>query len=110
MHLALTRQVESVSWRIPEAQQDRAPGEARLLEGVTIEPAGFTIEERLWPKAEAAFSGYQLLLEYFTFREKFLFVDLCGLDAANLPANVFSFELEILLKHGYPSDQSRSRR
>lgn len=105
MHLALTRQVDSIAWRIPEEHQDRAAGEAHLLEGVTIEPAGFTTEERLWPKAEAAFSGYQLLLEYFTFREKFLFVDLCGLDVAKLPANAFSFQLEVVLKHGYPSDQ-----
>jgi type VI secretion system protein ImpG len=48
---------------------------------------------------------YQLLLEYFTFREKFLFVDLCGLDVAKLPANATSFELEVLLTHSYPSDQ-----
>jgi type VI secretion system protein ImpG len=105
MHLALTRQVDSVSWRIPQAHLGGAAGDARLLEGVTLEAAGFTTEERLWPKAEAAFSGYQLLLEYFTFREKFLFVDLCGLDIATLPANTFNFELEILLKHSYPSDQ-----
>jgi type VI secretion system protein ImpG len=45
-----------------------------------------------------------LLLEYFTFREKFLFVDLCGLDIVTLPADVFSFELEMLLQHRYPSD------
>lgn len=101
MHLALTRQVDLIAWRIPEVRD----GEALPLEGVTIEPAGFSTEERLWPKAEAAFSGFQLLLEYFTFREKFLFVDLCGLDVAKLPGNAFSFELEILLKHSYPSDQ-----
>jgi type VI secretion system protein ImpG len=101
MHLALTRQVDSIAWRIPEVRD----GEAMPLADVNIEPAGFTMEERLWPKAEAAFSGYQLLLEYFTFREKFLFVDLCGLDVAKLPANTTSFELEALLKHNYPSGQ-----
>lgn len=101
MHLALTRQVDSVAWRIAQAHA----GEAMPLPGVTIEPAGFSTEERLWPKAEAAFSGYQLLLEYFTFREKFLFVDLCGLDIAKLPANAFNFELEILLKSSYPADR-----
>ncbi|SEB21089.1 type VI secretion system baseplate subunit TssF [Paraburkholderia sartisoli] len=105
MHLALTRQVDSVAWRIPEAHQGIAAGEARPLDGVTFEPAGFTTEERLWPKAEASFSGFQLLLEYFAFREKFLFVDLCGLDIAKLPANAFSFELEILLEHSYPAGQ-----
>jgi type VI secretion system protein ImpG len=101
MHLALTRQVDAIEWRIPEVRD----GEARPLAGVTLEPAGFSAEERLWPKADAAFSGYQLLLEYFTFREKFLFVDLCGLDVARLPAGSTRFELELVLKHAYPSDQ-----
>ncbi|MGF6701559.1 type VI secretion system protein ImpG [Paraburkholderia sp. MM5496-R1] len=101
MHLALTRQVDSVAWRIPEVRD----GEALPLAGVTIEPAGFSTEERLWPKAEASFSGYQMLLEYFTFREKFLFVDLCGLDVTKLPASTTRFELEIVLKRAYPSDQ-----
>ena len=101
MHLALTRQVDTIYWRVPEIRD----GEPVPLADVTIEPAGFSTEERLWPKADAAFSGYQLLLEYFTFREKFLFVDLCGLDVAKLPEGATRFELEIVLKHAYPSDQ-----
>ncbi|MBB5459693.1 type VI secretion system baseplate subunit TssF [Paraburkholderia sp. Cpub6] len=101
MHLALTRQVDSVAWRIPEVRD----GEVLPLAGVTMEPAGFSTEERLWPKAEASFSGYQMLLEYFTFREKFLFVDLCGLDVTKLPSSTTRFELEIALKRAYPSDQ-----
>ncbi|HIC7207775.1 type VI secretion system baseplate subunit TssF [Burkholderia stabilis] len=101
MHLALTRQVDAIHWRIPEIRD----GEPVPLAGVTIEPAGFSTEERLWPKADAAFSGYQLLLEYFTFREKFLFVDLCGLDVTKLPESATRFELEFVLKHAYPSDQ-----
>jgi type VI secretion system protein ImpG len=101
MHLAFTRQVDSIMWRIPEVRD----GEAVPLTGVTLEPAGFSTGERLWPKADAAFSGYQLLLEYFTFREKFLFVDLCGLDIAKLPERSTRFELEIVLKQAYPSDQ-----
>ncbi|MBJ9941716.1 type VI secretion system baseplate subunit TssF [Burkholderia multivorans] len=101
MHLALTRQVDAIAWRIPEVRD----GELLPLAGVTIEPAGFSSEERLWPKADAAFSGYQLLLEYFTFREKFLFVDLCGLDVAKLPDSATRFELEVVLKQAYPSDR-----
>ncbi|MBC8728154.1 type VI secretion system baseplate subunit TssF [Paraburkholderia sp. UCT2] len=101
MHLALTRQVDSVAWRIPEVRD----GEVLPLAGVTMEPAGFSTEERLWPKAEASFSGYQMLLEYFTFREKFLFVDLCGLDVTKLPSSTTRFELEVVLKRAYPSDQ-----
>jgi len=101
MHLALTRQIDAICLRVPEVRD----GEPVALAGVTIEPAGFSTEERLWPKADAAFSGYQLLLEYFTFREKFLFIDLCGLDLSTLPEKSTRFELEILLKEAYPSDQ-----
>ncbi|HTH59688.1 MAG TPA: type VI secretion system baseplate subunit TssF, partial [Paraburkholderia sp.] len=101
MHLALTREIDTVAWRIAGVRD----GEAQPLAGVTVEPAGFSAEERLWPKADAAFSGYQLLLEYFTFREKFLFVDLCGLEIAKLPAQSTHFELEFVLKHAFPSDQ-----
>ncbi|SAL38315.1 type VI secretion protein [Caballeronia arvi] len=101
MHLALTRHVRAIEWRIPEVRD----GEALSLDGVTIEPAGFAPAERLWPKPDAAFSGYQLLLEYFTFREKFLFVDVCGLDVHRLPERATRFELEIVLNEAYPNDQ-----
>ncbi|HEY2023166.1 type VI secretion system baseplate subunit TssF [Paraburkholderia sp.] len=101
MHLALTREVDAIHWRVPQVRD----GEPVPLADVSIEPAGFSAGERLWPKADAAFSGYQLLLEYFTFRDKFLFVDLCGLDVTKLPEKSTRFELEIVLKHAYPSDQ-----
>jgi len=100
MYLAFTRQIQTIEWRIPEVRD----GEAQALNGVTIEPAGFSHEERLWPNSDAAFSGYQLLLEYFTFREKFLFVDVCGLDIDSLPEGSMQFQLEIVLKERYPSD------
>ena len=100
LHLALTRQVQSLSLRIPEVQD----GAAMPLKGAWIEAAGFSAEERLWPKADIAFSGYQLLLEYFTFREKFLFVDVCGLSMDALPADAWNFEVEVLLKESYPAD------
>lgn len=101
MHLALTRQVDAVLCRIPEVRG----GEAAPLSGISVIPAGFSADERLWPKAENAFSGYQLLLEYFSFREKFLFVDLCGFDIASLPPGAHHFELEFVLSHPYPGDQ-----
>ncbi|WP_414442547.1 type VI secretion system baseplate subunit TssF [Burkholderia sp. 22PA0106] len=101
MHLALTRRIDTIVWRIPEVRD----ADAVPLAGVTIEPAGFSTEERLWPNADAGFSGYQLLLEYFTFRDKFLFVDLCGLDVAALPEGATRFELEIVLTQAYPTDR-----
>ncbi|VVE88365.1 type VI secretion system baseplate subunit TssF [Pandoraea bronchicola] len=101
MHLALTRQVDAVLCRVPEVRG----GEAVPLSGISVAPAGFATDERLWPKAENAFSGYQLLLEYFSFREKFLFVDVCGFDITSLPETANQFELEFVLSHPYPGDQ-----
>ena len=106
LHLALTRQVQSIAWRIPEVRE----GEPLALPGVHLGLAGFEADTRLWPKADAAFSGYQLLLEYFTFREKFLFVDLCGLDIGQLPLNAESFDIEVLLRQNYPADLRFSAR
>ncbi|MDS0794249.1 type VI secretion system baseplate subunit TssF [Burkholderia pseudomultivorans] len=101
MHLALTRQIESIAWRVPDVRN----GEAAALEGVTVRAAGFDRHDRLRPFAEDGFGGYELLLEYFAFKEQFLFVDLCGLDIAKLPAQATRFELELVLKHAYPADQ-----
>ncbi len=50
----------------------------------------------MWPKGDSAFSGYQLLLEYFTFREKFMFVTLCGLEHLDLPPGTPWFDLEVV--------------
>jgi type VI secretion system protein ImpG len=45
-----------------------------------LEPLGFTSDQTMMPFAEQSFFGYGLLLEYFTFPEKFLFFSLKGLD------------------------------
>ncbi|VXD06303.1 Type VI secretion protein ImpG [Enterobacterales bacterium 8AC] len=90
LHLALTKQQAALYLRVPGAA-DRQP-----LKGY-FSPGGFADEDRLWPKGDSAFSGYQLLLEYFTFREKFMFVHLHGLENMVLPPRASWFELEVVL-------------
>ena len=74
-----------------------------------IRPVGFAADEGLLPYGPRSFLGYRLLHEYFAFPEKFLFVDVTGLDAAAKAG--FGEELEILifLDHiaaaGRPSSQ-----
>ncbi|SAU29333.1 type VI secretion protein [Klebsiella pneumoniae] len=51
-----------------------------------------------------AFSGYQLLLEYFSFRPKFMFVELRGLDTIGLTAASTWFEIDIVLSEAWSSD------
>ena len=44
-----------------------------------------------------SFSGYQLLLEYFTFREKFMSVERRGLESVDFPEEMPWFEIEVVL-------------
>lgn len=44
-----------------------------------IRPVGFNAEDGILPYPEASFIGYRLLTEYFSFPEKFMFIDLTGL-------------------------------
>ena len=67
-------------------------------------PKGFGEEDRLWPKGDSAFSGYQLLLEYFSFREKFMFVTLLGLERLEIVPGTAWFELEVVLREPWPAN------
>jgi len=103
LYAALTAAPLAVQVRVPGFPADR-PGVPQAMPGLRIEPAGFAADERLWPKADNAFGGYQLLLEYFTFPEKFMFVDLLGLDVQAIPAAATHFDVEIVLAQSYPDD------
>ncbi|WP_246541332.1 type VI secretion system baseplate subunit TssF [Collimonas antrihumi] len=100
LHLALTRQVSDIRIGIPGVRD----GALQPLPGGRFAAAGFSAEDRLWPKADNAFGGYQLMLEYFTFPEKFLFVDLFGIDLTQLPKGCEYVEIEAVLDKAYPVD------
>lgn len=55
--------------------------EAISLSPGMLRPVGFSEDEALLPFPRRSFSGYRLLQEYFTFPEKFFFLELGGLDA-----------------------------
>ncbi|MBV7586169.1 type VI secretion system baseplate subunit TssF [Pseudomonas sp. PDM33] len=97
LHLALTLQTRSLYLRLP-GEADRRP-----LQGY-FSPKGFAAQDRLWPKADSAFSGYQLLLEYFTFREKFMFVSLHGLEQMPVKEGMPWFELDVVLDGQWPHE------
>jgi len=46
-----------------------------------LQPAGFAEDDAMLPYPRRSFAGYRLLHEYFTFPDKFFFLDLTGLDA-----------------------------
>lgn len=103
LYAALTAQPLAMQVRIPGYPADH-PGAPQAIPGLALEPAGFDAQARLWPKPDNAFGGYQLLLEYFTFPEKFMFVDLVGLDMAAIPPGAEHFDVEVLLAKPFPDD------
>lgn len=56
-----------------------APGCSASLSPSAIQPVGFANDEGMLEYDNRSFLGYRLLTEYFSFPEKFLFVDLAGL-------------------------------
>lgn len=98
LHYALTQQVASMHLRYSNN------AESRLKFNGKITPVGFAGDDRLWLKPDNAFAGYQLLLEYFSFREKFMFVDLHGLDIKSVPQHCRYIDIELVLKESWPSD------
>lgn len=97
LHRALTLQTQAIHLRLPGEPRRRAT-EASFV------ASGFAEHERLWPLAKGAFSGYQLLLEYFTFRPKFMFVTLRGLEHLDLGGQPSGFELEVVLNESWPDE------
>jgi type VI secretion system protein ImpG len=72
---------------LQDAQHDPLP--ALQLAATNVQPVGFSEDEALIPYPLNTFRGYRYLQEYFAFQEKFLFVDLQGLDALNrLPEDI----------------------
>ncbi len=66
----------------PVALGDRSTGRARRLAGARLSPVGFRPEEALLPSPPASHDAHRLVQEWFAFPDKFLFLDIEGLDAA----------------------------
>ena len=97
MHEAFTLNTATIWLRLP-GEPERRPLDARFT------ALGFGEQNGLWPKGESSFSGYQLLLEYFTFREKFMFTGLRGLESVTLPTALAWFEIEVVLARRWEHD------
>jgi type VI secretion system protein ImpG len=75
--LHLHRHVEEIRAGVGDAVLDRADAPYRTL---TVEPSGFAEDQALLPYPPASHPAFRLLQEYFSLPEKFLFVDLVGLE------------------------------
>jgi type VI secretion system protein ImpG len=73
-----------------------------LLPSSAIQPAGFADEEALYPWSSRSFSGFRLLTEYFALPEKFLFIDILGLDARTMVHASNRLEIFVYLDRAVP--------
>lgn len=99
--------VRSMRVRVSDGSDD----EAHMLElpaDRALAPVGFAPEESLLDYDERSFSGYRLLSEYFAFPDKFLFVDLKGLDAQQLQHEGKRLRVQIFLS-SFPDSERHHR-
>ena len=73
-----------------------------ILPPDTLQAVGFAPEEALFPWPARSFSGFRLLSEYFSAREKFLFIDVCRLDAKTLVSAGNRMDIFIYLDRAMP--------
>jgi type VI secretion system protein ImpG len=76
-----------------------------VLPASSLQQVGFATSEGILPYSDRSFLGYRLLQEYFSFPEKFFFVDLKGLDS--LPKNGLGAAFEILIFLKQPDQPHR---
>lgn len=77
-----------------------------LLPSSAVRPVGFTDDEALLPASVRSFQGYRLLQEYFSFPQRYRFIELAGLAPGTARAQGNEIELVILVGRGDPTLES----
>lgn len=67
-----------------------------IIDRKHIKRTGFEDSEAVLPQSTRSFQGYRLLHEYFTFPERFMFVELSGLETAVQRCDEKDIELVVL--------------
>jgi type VI secretion system protein ImpG len=81
---------------------DQADARPVILPPDALQAVGFAPEEALFPWPARSFSGFRLLSEYFSAREKFLFIDFCRLDAKTLVSAGNRMDIFVYLDRAMP--------
>ena len=90
------------------AVQARPGSPARMLGPAAIRPVGYALDEGLLTYPAESFLGYRLLQEYFAFPDKFMFVDLIGLDGV-APDEADTLDVSVLLRPSVADIDARVR-
>jgi type VI secretion system protein ImpG len=90
--------------------RDPSPGSRvrpLTLPASVLKPVGFDEDHGVLPYSSRSFLGYRLLQEYFTFPEKFLFLDLTGLEEVWSTGFKDRAEIIFLISNFEPDYQQR---
>ena len=77
-----------------------------VLPAGCLRPVGFGIDEGMLPYPSHALHGYRLVQEYFTFPQKFLFVEIGDLHRVAKAVSANKLEVTIVLDQAPRSDQT----
>jgi type VI secretion system protein ImpG len=86
----LCRYVQRISIRPTNVNQS---DQEIILDNTNIKPVGFEESEGIIPYPPNSFLGYRVVQEYFSFPDKFMFIDVTGLEPAGKLAIQDSFEI-----------------
>jgi len=106
LHHQFTGEVRRVRVHFPD--QPRTPP-VTLGGREAVRPAHLDADSALIETSGRSFQGFQLLQDYFCFRDKYLFVEVHGLENVAWPRQVRSFELEVAVNGLCPQDHKISR-
>ena len=110
----VARTIHELLFRSPRQVVVRTAGGSEsdycVLGPEALAMVGFEQDEGMLPYDARSFVGYRLLTEFFTFPQKFLFWDLCGLDKLTItPSGADRIEILIYLDHKDSDLESRVR-
>ncbi|HZS53482.1 MAG TPA: type VI secretion system baseplate subunit TssF [Bryobacteraceae bacterium] len=74
----------------------------------SLRAMGFRDDEAVLPYPKRSFTGYRILQEYFTFPEKFLFVELSNLDVLSTEAFTTKAEIIFLISRFERTDRQQA--
>ncbi|SEL26784.1 type VI secretion system protein ImpG [Atopomonas hussainii] len=82
LYLALLRNLSGINVQLLDGEGKPLDAQFRLRPEQVL-PVGFDEDDALMPYPLNTFRGYRLLQEYYAFQDKFLFVDVEGLERLN---------------------------
>ena len=74
----------------------------KVLPASQIRPLGFADEEALLPYGPQSFQGYRLVMEYFAFAQRFMFVEFAGLSDAVRSCQGDTLDIVVVLDRANP--------